>query len=276
MGSASWRAWLRAEWARATLGARRALLCTLIASAWLGSWLLGVWLLGALIVYRSSAAAPDVSSVSHGALLPSPPTRERQGAGEPPVRPASVNAEPSRPPAQPYALDGVPRALHGGVECPSVELLDYPGIASSFSPTAHVTPPFREHVLELERVLRDVSVRFYGRAPSAVLIAASYDCRPVTGNSSRLSEHALGNAIDISGFRFDADPVGGAPAFDVLVARDWKAGGSAESERRAQFLDAFTRALIDRDVFRTLLGPAHPEHADHFHFDMAPQRYVHL
>jgi hypothetical protein len=29
-------------------------------------------------------------------------------------------------------------------------------------------------------------------------------------------------------------------------------------------------------VFRTLLGPAHPDHADHFHFDMAPHPYVNL
>jgi hypothetical protein len=37
-----------------------------------------------------------------------------------------------------------------------------------------------------------------------------------------------------------------------------------------------TDSLLSRQVFRTLLGPAHPDHADHFHFDMAPHPYVNL
>jgi hypothetical protein len=37
-----------------------------------------------------------------------------------------------------------------------------------------------------------------------------------------------------------------------------------------------TRELVARRIFRTLLGPAEPDHADHFHFDMAPSPYVNL
>jgi hypothetical protein len=88
----------------------------------------------------------------------------------------------------------------------------------------------------------------------------------------RLSEHALGNAIDISGFRFEA--LDGAPAFEVRVDLHWRASG--DEARHSRFLHALTETLLERGVFRTLLGPAHPDHADHFHFDMAPHPYVNL
>jgi hypothetical protein len=125
-------------------------------------------------------------------------------------------------------------------------------------------------------VLREVSIPFYGRAPSALLVAASYDCRSISGNTRRLSEHALGNAIDITGFRFGELEAASAPAFEVRIDRHWKARGDATRELHSRFLQAFTQALIARDVFRTLLGPAHRDHADHFHFDMAPEYYVDL
>ena len=64
--------------------------------------------------------------------------------------------------------------------------------------------------------------------------------------------------------------------FEVRIDRHWKAHGDATRELHARFLEAFTQALIARDVFRTLLGPAHRDHADHFHFDMAPHYYVDL
>lgn len=173
-----------------------------------------------------------------------------------------------------YAFDELPREVRGTVSCPEVELSDYPGTSMQFVPAARAAQPFRAHLAELERVVREVAVEFYGRAPSVLSIAASYDCRPVTGNRRRLSEHALGNAIDITAFRFDA--VASTPAFEVRVDKHWKARGDAIVERHARFLQALTQALIARDVFRTLLGPAHPDHHDHFHFDMAPHHYVHL
>jgi hypothetical protein len=94
----------------------------------------------------------------------------------------------------------------------------------------------------------------------------------------------LGNAIDIAGFRFA--PLAGkasrevpralASGFEVRVDRHWKGRGNAVRRRPAQFLEELTSALVARDTFRTLLGPAHRDHADHFHFDMAPQHFVDL
>jgi hypothetical protein len=35
-------------------------------------------------------------------------------------------------------------------------------------------------------------------------------------------------------------------------------------------------SLERKDVFKGMNGPADPSHADHFHFDVAPRRYVRL
>jgi Extensin-like protein C-terminus len=216
-----------------------------------------------------------------------------------------------RYPAGQYPLDGLRRKASGD-DCPEVKLQKFSGETLRLSPSARINPSFRQPLLELEQVVREVSMRLYSRVPSSILVAASYGCRTVNGSGRRLSEHALGNAIDIKGFRFapeeDAQAKGsssstkktsssktssaaktsGAQAkaatksgakgetFDVLVAKHWKARGDASERLASRFLHELTEALLERDVFRTLLGPAHRDHDDHFHFDMAPTHYVDL
>ena len=184
-----------------------------------------------------------------------------------------------------YPLDRLRRSSHGAAaSCPKLELLRFRGDSLQFLPSVRVVEPFRERLLEFERVVREVSQRVYSRPPSAILVAASYGCRSVRGRQLRLSEHALGNAIDIAGFRFSpvakAKSAGVPPAlaagFDVRVAQHWRGRGSALGRQHSRFLHELTAALVQRDTFRTLLGPAHRDHADHFHFDMAPQHYVDL
>jgi hypothetical protein len=183
-----------------------------------------------------------------------------------------------------YALDAQPRAV-STAECPKPALREFSGEALRFSPPALVVEPFRRRLIELEGVVRDAALHVYGREPSTILVAASYGCRSVSGKRLRLSEHAFGNAIDISGFRFAPEPAGRLRAarlpalqgaFEVRVRDHWRARGDAVVQAHAEFLDQLTRELLARDTFRTLLGPAHPGHADHFHFDMAPQHYVDL
>ena len=192
---------------------------------------------------------------------------------------APRRAEPS------YPLDRLRRSSgERAVSCPKLELRKFQGDQLQFLPAARVVEPFRKRLLELERVVREVSLRVYSRAPSAVLVAASYGCRSVRGRQRRLSEHALGNAIDIAGFRFPPLPrsqAAGVPAalalgFDVRVDQDWRGRGNALRRRHSRFLHELTAALLERETFRTLLGPAHRDHGDHFHFDMAPQHYVDL
>lgn len=248
------------------LGLRRAAACAAFALAWVGTWLLGVWLFGASLVYDDARAA----SATPGAEPESPSIERVAGVDGAPEgeRPSQQTAPLSRS----YPLDARSRAVSGEIRCPDIELVGFEGDRIALSPPVRVTPPFRERLIELERVVEQQSRLVYGRPPSAIRVAASYDCRSVTRNRRRLSEHALGNAIDITAFRFD-EPAG--KGFEVRVDRDWKARDPARAAN-ARFLNELTRALIARGVFRTLLGPAHPDHQDHFHFDMAKTTYVDL
>jgi hypothetical protein len=270
------RARVREEWSRFILGARRAAACTAIAGAWVGAWLLGVWLLGSHCVYADGANAPARVAFDGEPLdLSARSTSVERVAGRELER-APLEALTPRH-SRAYPLDGLSRAMRKGA-CTEDALTTFTGQSVPFLPAARVAAPFRARLAEFERVVLDLSRVFYGRAPSAILVASSFDCRSVSGKNQRLSEHALGNAIDITGFRFAADGTAsaGAAAFEVRVDRHWKATGDAEREQHARFLDALTQALLARDVFRTLLGPAHPDHADHFHFDMAPHYYIDL
>jgi hypothetical protein len=153
-------------------------------------------------------------------------------------------------------------------------------------PPARAIPAFRARLAAFEQVVLQVSRRVYGRAPASIRVAASYDCRAVSGNRRRISEHAFANAIDVAGFLFAAQPIVGKDgsiqpvaipgAFEVRVDRHWRAQGDSVTLRHARFLDELTAELVQRELFRTLLGPADPAHRDHFHFDMAPSKYVQL
>jgi hypothetical protein len=208
---------------------------------------------------------------------------QEAGLGGGAVSPHQVAA--ARPSGRSYPLDRLRRSSHGAAaSCPKLELRRFRGDTLQFLPSVRVVEPFRERLLEFERVVREVSERVYSRSPSAILVAASYGCRSVRGKQLRLSEHALGNAIDIAGFRFSplakSKSAGLSPTlaagFDVRVDQHWRGRGSALGRRHSRFLHELTAALVKQDTFRTLLGPAHRDHHDHFHFDMAPQHYVDL
>lgn len=81
----------------------------------------------------------------------------------------------------------------------------------------------------------------------------SYSCRNIAG-SSRLSQHATANAIDVAGFSL-------ADGRRVSVLRDWDGSGP-----KARFLRAVRASACD--WFRLVLSPDYnAAHADHFHFD---------
>lgn len=86
-------------------------------------------------------------------------------------------------------------------------------------------------------------------------VAASYACRRVNNRpSGKLSEHSIGNAVDISGFRL-------ADGRQVDLLSGWRSaiGGFLR--------DVWSGAC---GPFGTVLGPyADRWHQDHFHFDVA-------
>ncbi len=192
-----------------------------------------------------------------------------------------------------YELDSVERFLDDGqpVECKPGSLVRHTGSLLRYQHSAQIDPAFRDRLLRFEQLVVDVAAEVYGRAPTRLHHLGTYNCRPSRNRSYRVSEHALGNAIDISGFDFargnkQASLSAGLPArlhgpFQVRVSRHWnadltdKVADNSAAVVHGRFLRELTSRLMARtDIFRGMIGPSHRGHSDHFHFDMSPWRYV--
>jgi hypothetical protein len=185
-----------------------------------------------------------------------------------------------------YPLDGISRVLAEGEElpCAKAQLVSYRGTQLRLSKPARVHPAFVPKLVELERVVAEVAVPFYGRAPRTLVHLGTHNCRRMRRYPDWVSEHALGNAIDVAGFDFAPLPRGAASAAGlpaglrraqaVRLDQHWNATRGPGATHSA-FLRALAQRLIDRpDLFRVVLGPAWPGHHNHFHLDFAPYRVV--
>ncbi len=95
---------------------------------------------------------------------------------------------------------------------------------------------------------------------TAVRVAASYHCRTRRGNgpSTKLSEHAMANAIDISAVSF---------ANGETMVVSLKKSGTAEAGFQAEIRKGAC------PIFTTVIGPGtNAAHADHLHLDRAYRR----
>jgi hypothetical protein len=101
----------------------------------------------------------------------------------------------------------------------------------------------------------------FGENLTGLRIAASYACRNRDSlPDTKLSEHAHGNAIDISAFRV------GDRWIDV--EKDW---GSKDDDEAATFLAETRKSACG--PFTTVLGPGSDVyHSNHFHLDMIKRR----
>lgn len=189
-----------------------------------------------------------------------------------------------------YDLDQVERIIDDGtrITCDAKSLVSHRGTVLPYQGPVQVDPAFRERLVRFEQLVLDVAEEVYGRAPTRLRHFGAYVCRSTRNRSYRMSEHALGNAIDIVGFDFARAkkqallPDGVPPAlrgpFEVRVARHWNADAkSPAASLHARFLRELAARLSDRpDVFRGMIGPSRSDHSDHFHFDMSPWRYVYF
>jgi hypothetical protein len=186
-----------------------------------------------------------------------------------------------------YPLDALPRILPERAPLPcetgGVPLIPYRGELLRYQKPVQIHPAFRAQLAAFERIVAEVATQYYGRAPKTVVHMGGYNCRRMRLYPTWVSEHALGNAIDIAGFDFgpaarDATLPGELPralrrAFQVRLVSHWNAKGVAHTHGR--FLRALAQAVIARpDVFHVVLGPAWPGHKNHFHLDHAPYRVV--
>ncbi len=201
-----------------------------------------------------------------------------------PVRASKLKPGP-KPRAMEYPLDRVSRkvAMTGPVQCPPVELVDYAGDVIPYHRKVRVYVEFVDHLRRFETIVRDTAVEVYGRAPTRIRHYGAYYCRRIRAWPYLISEHGLGNALDVGDFEFarlrressESPPAKWRGKFSVSMSKHWNATGAGAVHR--DFLRLLAQRVIDSDkLFRVILGPADPKHRGHFHFDMAPFRIVNV
>ena len=143
--------------------------------------------------------------------------------------------------------------------------IDNPIEVTALAPNLKLTPPALldcPTALKLATFIRNdaqkITVSTLGSTIASVTQDSAYVCRTRHG-SSKLSEHAFGRAIDIASFTLSDKRT-------ILVE------ASLTSEPKTKpFLDAIRAKACG--PFTTVLGPgSDPDHAYHFHFDLAPRK----
>jgi hypothetical protein len=186
-----------------------------------------------------------------------------------------------------YSLDSLERVANpkGKMRCPKVEMTKHNGGTVRYHKPVYVYVDFKERLVAFEDLVAEVAIEVYGRAPKRIKHMGTFNCRRIKRFPDLLSEHALGNAIDVEGFDFG--PAKGSAqkaesphrrlrrGFKVRVGKHWDRDRGVAAVH-SNFLHKLTERLIEEDTFRVLLGPAWPGHKNHFHFDLAPYRLVEL
>lgn len=116
--------------------------------------------------------------------------------------------------------------------------------------------------LTLTTFIRDdaqkITIATLGSTIASVTQASAYVCRTRHG-ATKLSEHAYGRALDIASFTLSDKRI-------ILVQ------APAINEPKTKLFLDFVR-LKACGPFTTVLGPgSDPDHAYHFHFDLAPRK----
>jgi hypothetical protein len=112
----------------------------------------------------------------------------------------------------------------------------------------------------IEEDLAQIAVETKGERLKAIHAGPGYQCRRRNNlKDGKLSEHAVGNALDILSFEFVSGDI-------VTVEDDWS-GEDPDKEPRRKFLRAVHDAACKR--FTTVLGPgADDYHEGHIHVDI--------
>jgi hypothetical protein len=108
-------------------------------------------------------------------------------------------------------------------------------------------------------VVQPLARRELGQRVARTNHLGSFSCRSRNGRGDRLSQHGLGRAIDIAGFRL-------ADGSTVSIAQDWLGEG-----KKRQFLRYLARRACE--YFSVVLTPdSDADHHDHIHLDIGPDR----
>lgn len=227
------------------------------------------WVAGRLLAIFVAFAVCAGASVELPGKAPLPGARPVPPAAAPDAAPsrasAGMPAEEAACRARLVAL-GVSFSEHGRLSEPAAGcLVEYPVAVRALGPDIPLEPEAVMNCATAEaaaRFARDTispeAERIFGSPLAGVSQASAYVCRTRHGQS-KISEHALGNALDLAAFRLK-DGTG------IEV----KAYGPAEPLR-----SRFLRSLRARACgpFKTVLGPgSDADHALHLHLDLQQRR----
>ncbi|MBB3019385.1 hypothetical protein FHR70_002450 [Microvirga lupini] len=207
-----------------------------------------------------------------------PPRPDRPARPEPDAEPRAESPPPTETPAEKLASED--DGTHGACldrlsklglrfeKRPPVQegrcSIENPVLLSSLSNGVEIAPaslmacPVAESLARwMSEVVAPEAERQFQTAPTKLLIGTSYQCRDQR-NGAKLSEHALGNGVDVMGFEF-------AKRSPLAIA------SQTENSPEANFQSAIQKAACP--IFNTVLGPgSDADHGDHLHLDLRQRK----
>lgn len=144
-----------------------------------------------------------------------------------------------------------------GEKCPLKNALTLDRSLTPYSATLRMTCVQTASVYMWERhIVAPAALEIFGSPLARIETYGSFSCRNIAG-TGRLSQHAFGNAIDVSGFRLEDGRL-------IDVKTHWEKRG-----KERKFLRRVHSGACD--LFSVTLGPDYnAAHADHFHLDQGP------
>lgn len=214
----------------------------------------------------SVAAETTAAPLARAAPLSAPAAAARPARLGPPM--GADRTPATAPVAQGAGLCGDPRLqgrrlqrIGSGAGCGIAAPVSLTAVAGvRLTPAATVNCDTARALADwVESSVRPAAEAHKGSRVVGLDVAASYACRRVNNRpSGKLSEHSIGNAVDISGFRL-------ADGRHVSLLTGWRSDSGA-----------FLRGVWSGACgpFGTVLGPeADRWHQDHFHFDVAQRTH---
>ena len=158
-----------------------------------------------------------------------------------------------------YPLDDISRETpaKGKVICPKLKLNTYTGKHLKYHQRLLIHPAFQASLEPFERLVNEVAVEVYGRAPKQVFHLGTFNCRRIGGYPNLISEHGLGNALDVAGFDFaplkrDAEAPNKLPrafkrGFKVRMLEHWTPKNKSEvAKLHSRFFQTLAKRMIDQ------------------------------
>jgi hypothetical protein len=150
----------------------------------------------------------------------------------------------------------LPNQNFGG-GCQTIDTVKLMSFATEASNLGPMTCPLAANFAAwAKHAVRPAARQYLGSDVVKIETMGTYSCRTVKGNgSNKLSEHAFGNAVDVSAFILK-------DGRRISVLKGW----NGNADERA-FLRRLHQSACKR--FGTVLGPNYnAAHANHLHFDM--------